>query len=176
MSSYNMRRKNIRKWILLAHRSGARLYVASGNEIRILREVDNPDGRRQNREIDTDAKGSRFSTVAGRSSPSGTFHSRQQKHGLDPQMEAAEHLADGFAHQLCEWLNQGRARSEFDELVVVAEPGFLGKIKRFLDKETQARLIEAIPHNWTALPKKQLQDKLKELTGKPNLRGLTRAA
>ena len=160
----------------MAHRSAAKLFVVSGDQIRTVKTFEFPDGRRQNREIDTDAKGSRYSSSAGRSAPTAPFRSRQQKHGLDPQMEAAEHLADGFAHELCHYIYLGRTQNKFEELIVVAEPGFLGKIRRFLDKQSKLLLSRAISQNWADLPKKQLQNKLQELAFRPTRSGLTRAA
>lgn len=151
-------------WIMVAHRSDARLFKSSGRpgDMHMIREFDYPEGRRQNREIDTDAKGSRFSTSAGRGNSTahgGGNPSKQMKHGLDPQMEAAEHLSDIFAKELAMILRVGRTKNEYDEIILVAEPGFLGKIRKFLDKETSRMVSATLNKNLTAfsLPQQVLQ-------------------
>jgi protein required for attachment to host cells len=153
-------------WLLVAHRSDAKLFKSAGRhaDVRLVREFDFPDGRRQNREIDTDAKGSRYSGAAGRgNSRSGTGPSSQMKHGLDPHVEAAEHLSDLFAKDLAIILRDGRTHEEFDELILVAEAGFLGKIRSFLDKETGRRVIRTLNRNLTGLPMPALVEHLNEL-------------
>src|SRR4051812_36516714 len=130
-------------WIMVAHRANALLLKSSGKrgDLSVIRQFDFPEGRRQNREIDTDAKGSRYSATAGRGNASqGSAPSHQMKHGLDPQVEASEHIADIFAKELATILDEGRTKNEFDEVILVAEPGFLGKIRRFLNKQTAQRI------------------------------------
>src|SRR5689334_21505899 len=124
-------------WILVAHRADARLFKSSGKrgDLRLAREFDYPDGRRQNREIDTDGSGKRFVSTGGRD--------KATQHGLDPQMEAAEYLTDVFAKELALILRDGRTHNEYDEVILVAEAGFLGKIRKFLDKATSRMVSEA---------------------------------
>lgn len=155
-------------WILVAHRADARLFKSSGRlgDVRLVRELDFPDGRRQNREIDTDAKGSRYSTSAGRgngSSHGGGAPASQMKHGLDPRMEAVEHLSDIFAKELAVILREGRTHNEYDDLILVAEPGFLGKVRKFLDKDTARKVVSTIDRNFTGLPMPELVKHIDEL-------------
>lgn len=155
-------------WVLVAHRSDAKIIKTTERhrEYRMVRQFDYPEGRKQNREIDTDAKGSNYSSTAGRGNS--TAHgagapSQQMKHGLDPQVEATEHLANVFAKELAEALREGRARNEYDELILVAEPGFLGKLRLHIDKETAKRVASTLNRNLSALPMHDLEPHLDEL-------------
>ncbi len=153
-------------WILVAHRSDARLFKSTGkrNSLSLIREFDYPDGRRQNREIDTDGKGSRYSSSAGRGNAShGNAPSSQMKHGLDPQLEAAEHIADIFAKELATILRDGRTHNEYNELIIVAEAGFLGKLRKFIDKETNKLISETVNRNLNGLSESELASQLEEL-------------
>lgn len=167
MNRFDFEAKNHRIWVLLAHRSGAKLYSASSHEsqLQLIQEISFPEGRRQNREITSDAEGQRYnapaaSTIsAGGGSAAGPSR-HQQKHGLDPNTEAVEHLADVFAHDVCNVLHAGRTHDKFDELILVAEPSFLGKLHHFLDARTTDRVVASLNQNWIDLPKKLLQEKL----------------
>lgn len=143
-------------WILVAHRADARLFKSNGKlgDIQLIKEFDHPEGRRQNREIDTDAKGSRYSTTAMRgNSPRGNAPSMQhRKHGMDPVVEAVEHISDIFAKELATILRDGRTRNECQEVILVAEPAFLGKLRKFIDKDTGRMVSTTLNRNLSDLP------------------------
>lgn len=44
--------------------------------------------------------------------------------------------ADAFARHLALMLERDRSRGRFDELILVAEPGFLGKLRAYFGKRT----------------------------------------
>lgn len=153
-------------WILVAHRAHALLFQSSkkNRETQLLRKLEYPEGRRQNREIDTDAKGSRYSTTASRgNSTTGKGPNMQMKHGLDPHIEAVEHLSDIFAKELAIILRDGRTHNNFSEAILIAEPGFLGKIRKFLDKETSSMVSATVNRNLTSLSLTEIVHQLEEV-------------
>jgi protein required for attachment to host cells len=153
-------------WILVAHRADARIIRSTGRRgsLHLVSQFEHPEGRKQNREIDTDAKGSRPSANSGQGhTTGGAGSSGHMRHGLDPHLEAVEHIADIFAKALALKLREGRTQHEFDEVILVAEPGFLGKIRRFLDKQTNAMVSATLNRNLTALPMHELTGPLDEL-------------
>lgn len=119
-----------RTWILLAYRSGARLYLGRGKDcqVTLVEKFDYPEGRRQTSGVD----------------------------------------ADVLAHRLALFLREGRTHQEFNDLVLVAEPGFLGKIGRFLDKETSRHLIGTLNQDWSDLPDREIYGKIRELVLEQN--------
>lgn len=153
-------------WILVAHRADARLLSSNGRRggLQLVREFQHPEGRRENREINTAPAGSRHSATAGQGhTTGGAGSSSRMRHGLDKQVEAVEHVADVFAKELSIFLREGRTRNEFDELILVAEAGFLGKLRKYLDKETSAMVSASDNRNLTSLPMHELSGPLEHL-------------
>lgn len=157
-----------KKWILIANRAEAKVLEADWriDHLEVVKDIPFPDGRKQNREIDADVYGTRFSSIAGRGNNSsvhgGGTPSRQQKHGLNRHEESTEHKANVFAKKLCNLLHDGRTHNEYDELILVAEPHFLGRIRSFLDKETANHVITSVNENWVPLRTNVLQKKIRK--------------
>ncbi len=132
----------------------------------LVKAIPFPDGRKQNHEIDADDQGSRFSSVAGRGNSSthgAGAPSHQQKHGLDRHEEATEHKANVFARELCHLLHDGRTHGQYDELILVAEPHFLGRLRSFMDKETSNHVLTSVNHNWIDLSDADLKERVREV-------------
>lgn len=115
-------------WILVAHRSGARLFGndGPGKGLRIVQEIANPDGKLKTQAITSDRP--------GRTSDSQGTHHSYGKELHDPK----EHVAQQFARQLAGVLNDGRNQHCYDQLVLVADPRFLGELRAALDHPTAA--------------------------------------
>ena len=161
--------KTDKTWILLAHRTGAKLFssVGYGKNLNQLKEFFYPMGRLRNQEIDTDDKGRRNSSVAGRRNSGGGYSfpapSHQQKGGFDKHQGAITHIAAIFAKQLADQLKKGRIQNEYDRLILVAEPRFLGTLLGQLDKETSKKVVEVSPHNYIDLSKNSLNEYLTKI-------------
>ena len=167
MNSINPLEKTERTWILLAHRSGAKLFrIKFGADPQLLEEVEYPDGRLKNHDIETDDKGRRNSPAAGRIHTGGlsASPSHQQKGGMDKHKAAAAHVADIFAKQLAERLRKGRVEDKYERLILVAEPHFLGNLLGSLDKETEKKVVRTVKHNYIDLPKNDLREILKKIS------------
>ncbi|MEO5971210.1 MAG: host attachment protein [Bdellovibrionia bacterium] len=168
MNLINQLDKNDRTWILLAHRSGAKLFssIGYGKDLKQLQEFNFPEGRLRNHDIDTDDKGRRYSSVAGRANSGGGHSpapSHQQKGGLDRHEGAVSHIAEIFAQRLAGRLQKGRIDNEYERLILVADPRFLGLLRGCIDKETARRVVETSSHNYTDLPKNDLNEYLIKL-------------
>lgn len=127
-----MNKHSTRTWILVAHRAGARIleHDGPGRELRLLDEIDHPDGRKQESEIDSDR--------------SGVLHGpgRIGGHATSKHQSAPEHVAETFAHALAMKLRDGRNANRYAKLVLVAEPHFLGVVRDALDAGT-AKVVTA---------------------------------
>lgn len=119
-------------WILVAHRSGAKIFESSGprSELKLSRKIDHPEGRLQNREIDADRPGQTDSRVG------------YGRHPKVPEQRAADHLAEEWAKELAQIADRGRKDHAFERLVLVAEPSFLGRLRAALPAHT-ANLVAA---------------------------------
>lgn len=120
-------------WILVAHRGGARLFENSGpgRGLKLVEEIDHPEGRLKSGEINADRPGRTFDT----------FHRR---HGVSQEHEAAEQVSLMFAKRLCDRLDAARARNRYSHLVLVAEPRLLGELRAAMDKHTAALVSAAL--------------------------------
>lgn len=118
-------------WILVADRSGARLLTAEGQQKpRVLETFANPEGRLQDREVDSDRPGRAFDSVGS------------ARHAAEPQTSPTQTIANEFARKLASRLERGRTEHSFDKLVLVADAKFLGLLRQELGKDT-ARLVTA---------------------------------
>jgi protein required for attachment to host cells len=130
-------------WVVVAHQAGARFFEFRNapKSLTLVRELDNPDGAKRNREIDSDRPGS---ASVGAAAPGNV------KRGMAHEQTAHERVVQNFAREVAEALRKARNANEIDELLLVAEPGFLGELTGALDKPT-AKLIAAKVHKDLAI-------------------------
>lgn len=115
-------------WILVAHRSGARLFenFGPGKGLKLLEDLPHPEGRLKNSEIDSDRPGRAFDNFGG------------ARHSMSTERAPIERVAQRFAKELSEKLVKGRVQNRYKKLVLVAEPRFLGELRNSLDSPTTA--------------------------------------
>ena len=121
-------------WILTANRSSASLFESDwpGKSMRRIQDIPHPQGRKQNRDIDTDKPGRSFDSFG------------QGRHAMSTEQEPTEHIAQQFAMDLAELLNKGRVTHAYVKLVLMAEPKFLGILRAALDKNTAALVVQTV--------------------------------
>ncbi|MBI2801140.1 MAG: host attachment protein [Gammaproteobacteria bacterium] len=106
-------------WILVAHRAGARLYSQSGKHqpLHLVENIPHPEGRLRNRDLDSDAGGRSFDRFG------------PQRHALSPKEAPIDHVTDLFAKELANKLHSGRANGNCEQIILVAGPRLLGKLR-----------------------------------------------
>jgi protein required for attachment to host cells len=128
-------------WIVAADESRARVLQVARPQ-RELEEIEsmlNPEGRLQDREINSDARG-RFSGG----------------HTGEDNVGAVEHQAELFAKRIGDYLGKARVEHRFDELVLVAPPKFLGALRKELDKEVAKLVKQELPKDLSWLNAREL--------------------
>ena len=123
--------------ILVAEGSRARLYAAD-SPTAVLTELEDfiqPQGRMHEGDLVSDQPGSDGGVVG------------QGRHVLDNQTSATEAVHAAFAKQLAERLEKGRKRREFEQLVVMAPPAFLGLLRGELGPELSKMVVEEVAKN-----------------------------
>jgi protein required for attachment to host cells len=139
-------------WVLVAQRAGARLYEKpSEGELRFLEEIAHPEGRLRDREIDTDRAGASFHS------------SKSAHHALVGEERAHEHDAAAFARALARRLSSGRHSGRFDELMLVAEPHFLGVLRAALDRPTASCVSGTMPKDYAWVAEHDLMKQLETM-------------
>jgi protein required for attachment to host cells len=112
-------------WILVAHRSGARLFenVGRGKGLSLVEEIPHPEGRLKDGQINADKPGRAFDTFSRR-------HSVSQEKGPSDQVTSM------FAKRLGDMLDKARTQNRFTKLVLVADPHLLGELRAALNNQT----------------------------------------
>lgn len=149
-------------WIIAADESRARVLQLQGrgeHEIVEIEDFLNPNGRLQNRELQTDAE-PRFSGHGGVGKPgaaptSGTASDRETP-------GAVEHSVKTFARELGNYLEKARTAYRYDRLVLAAPPKFLGALRNELGKEVAKLVIEELPKDIAGLNPRDLAAYLHE--------------
>lgn len=141
-----------RTWILVAHRSGARLFEnrGLGKGVTLLQHLDHPAGKLKNQEINSDRPGRSFD------------RSGLGRHAYSSEHEPTEHVAEQFAKQLAGLLDDGRNHQRFGRLVLVAEPRFLGTLRAALSSQTAALVTATVDKD---LGNTEARDLAKHLDG-----------
>lgn len=130
-------------WIVAADESRARFLQVTDHER--LTEVDdmrNPEGRMQDRELQTDAE-ARFSGHGGVGKPGERRTSGPPSDGQ--RQGAVEHSAHVFAREVGRYLEKACHEHRFDQLVLVAPPKFLGALRKELHKDVERAVAEELP-------------------------------
>jgi protein required for attachment to host cells len=119
-------------WVLVANRTTARIFRRDGYKLTMLRSFEHPSGRARDQDIEADSSHRTFDK-----------HARGSTHESSPHEQSAE----AFAKELARELGRGRTESHVDRLVLVAEPHFLGLLRRALDRPTATLLVAGVAKN-----------------------------
>lgn len=129
-------------WILVADASRARLFARDKKfgPLEELESLVHPESRLRRQDLVTDRPGQ-----VQESRTPGEYAAEE---GTDPK----EVEAQGFARELAGHLNEARRAGRFTHLVLLAEPHFLGILRKQLDKATTQAIAGAHATNLTREP------------------------
>lgn len=142
-----------RTMVVVADRVQARLFLKNEPRASLepAGELDNPDGRKRNQEIDTDRPGQVSSATGG------------APHALERHEPAHERAASNFAREIARHLEKARNENAFDAVILVAEPGFLGMLRGSLDPVTAKHVRSTVDRDLSHLPANELHARIEEL-------------
>lgn len=134
-------------WILTAHRGGARLYEhTTHDQLTLVRDIAHPEG---DLKIDADRPGRSVESGAAGGSPKAR------------EVDATHKVAQDFARSLAALLDGARNDHAYDQLVLVAEPHFLGLLRGALSSETSAKVVGSVDRELTRAPVSELREHLR---------------
>ncbi len=121
-------------WIVAADSSRARIFEVHGTKdhLQEVHDFANPAGRSSAREIESDQRGRFFATPEGTHGEGDTYQ---------PRVETIEHETQVFSKEVSEFLDKACIEHRYDKLCLIADPKFLGLMRKNLSKEAQ-RLVE----------------------------------
>jgi protein required for attachment to host cells len=136
-------------WVLVAHRTGARLFEHKGHELSVLKNIDHPAGRIEDHDLET--------------GPQRNFDSHAQgRHAADRGDSRHERAAVHFARDLAKLLEEGRLTKGVERIVLVAEPHFLGLLRAELGGNVGELVTASVPKDLHAV---SAPDVLRHLDG-----------
>jgi protein required for attachment to host cells len=137
-------------WILIADRAGARLFEQKGRgkPLTMLQDLPHPEGRLKNQDIDADKHGRAFDSMG------------QGRHAMSTEQAPTDRVAQRFAKELAQRLDQGRTQNAYSRLILVAEPAFLGTLRAALPEPLNAKVTATVNKNLTHVKERDLPDHL----------------
>jgi protein required for attachment to host cells len=140
-------------WILVSDASRAKLFSAELREDdwSLVQTFEHPEGREPGREIGPTAAPGRMLKSKG---PGGR-HTALEAHTSPKEAEA-----ERFARQLAGYLEDAVARRQFDYLVLVAPPHFLGVLKGALGRQTTKHVRRAVDKDFSMLDAAEMRERL----------------
>ncbi len=129
-------------WVVVANNSRARIFGtnARGGKLTTLDELDHPEARLRDSEMRTDKPGRMYSMQ-------GEFRSAAE------HTPARKHEAERFAHKLADHLDKNLYNQNFEKLVLVASPGFLGTLRQKLSDRLRKALASEMDKDLSHLDK-----------------------
>jgi len=143
-------------WILVADNTRARIFTAEtpASPLEEIEGFTHAEGRLHDRDITSDLPGKIKSEF-------GAGHAFEQP--TDPK----KHEADNFAHQIAHHLEEAYHANTFEQLLIVAEPSFLGLLRNCLNEQVKKHVCFELDKNITTLSAAEIRRHLPEFL--PNL-------
>lgn len=124
-------------WIVVADAARARVFARHEGGLRERHNLTHPESQLHDRDLRTGGKGE-----VNKSAGTGS-------HQSDPAETTMEKHAELFAKELADFLKQARVKGDYGELVLVAEPKVLGRVRDNLDSATAKAVTRTIDKNLT---------------------------
>lgn len=112
----------MKSWIVVVNRTEAKFYTYynhRNSDLKFVTKIENPRGRLKAQEIDADKPGI-FSSLL-------TYGPRLVK-----KQTPTQRVAEEFAKEVAEFMENCRTKQMFDNLIIVAPPAFLGELRQKL--------------------------------------------
>ena len=124
-------------WVLVAESSRAKVYKVNGrlSPITEIGAMVHPECRMHEGDLVSDSAGSDGGSVG------------QGRHVIDSKVSAKDHESQAFARELAGYLENARTSGNFDSLVLVAPPAFLGNLRSILSKEVMSMVSRQVDKN-----------------------------
>jgi protein required for attachment to host cells len=140
-------------WILVGDASRAKLFAAELREDdwSLVKDFEHPEAREPGREIGPQAPPGRML----KSKTPGGRHTALEAHTSPKEVES-----ERFARQLGTYLEDAVARRQFDYLVLVAPPHFLGVLKNALGQQAAKHLRSTVDKDLSTVDAAELRKRL----------------
>ena len=126
-----------RNWILVAGSSEADLYSQQkpGAELSAIRHFKHDESRVLRQDLASDKPGRSYDSFGG------------GRHGMDPENSVRDEESRRFAREIVSSLEDGYRHHEFEHLTIIAEPKFLGCLRKTMPDSISEHIRKEIPKN-----------------------------
>ena len=142
-----------RTWVVVADSAMARVFVvpSTGDPMREVETFAHPEARLAVRELTSDLPGR---VSAGHASGQHSYHALQSRVGPKEQQTI------DFARLLADRIESGRTGHEFERLVLVASPAFLGHLRASLGADTRRLVAGELDHDYVKMNPAEIRKQL----------------
>lgn len=140
----------MKTWIAVINRAEARFFETDSKkkgQLKYLSKLENPKGRLKAIDINADRPGTSFSST--------THRGRL----VQPQ-NPVERVSQMFAIEIANFLDHHRNLNSFDDLTIIVEPHYLGKIRAAFNKELLSLVTREIPKDLRSVSNEALKERL----------------
>ncbi len=140
----------IETWILVADNARARIFktIKQGQALEQVQEWLHPSSRAHERDLTSDRPGRTFNSEG------------PGRHGMGEGASAKDHEAWKLCKQVSDDIEKARAQGQFDRLVLVAAPAFLGELRNMLSEPTMRLVAGALDKNLAQMDEQQIIEHL----------------
>jgi len=117
---------------------------------REVAHISDPLAHQHDRDFSSDRPGRSYESVGG------------QRHAIEREDDPRQREAVRFAKRISRRLDEARRKGEYDELIVVAGPPFLGLMRKELSRPTRERVVHEIRKDLVHSPVESLRRHLPE--------------
>jgi protein required for attachment to host cells len=116
-----------------------------GGKLQEATDLSHPESRLHDTELSSDLPGRTFDSQG------------ESRHGMEPATDPKEREAQAFAAEIARHIERGRHEGNFDALVLIAPPKFLGRLRAELTKPARDALAGELDKNLVKADTKTLQ-------------------
>jgi protein required for attachment to host cells len=144
--------------IIVANESAALLYHLHepANSLQFVRKIFDPRARLHDRDLVSDRPGRRPDHAPVQSGRRGA----SPHHATAGEHDAHEHAIEVFARELAHELEAARLAGQFDRLVIMAGPKFLGMLRAVLPGSVNATIVAEVPKDLVNHPVQAIREHL----------------
>ncbi len=140
----------MRTWVVVANRTEVKVFEYENkkdSEVQFLMKFENPRGRLRPQQINADKPG---------------IFSNLVSHGtrlVKPQ-SPTERIAQEFAKKVSVFLEEALQKRRFDDLVLIADPHFMGRVRSSLSKELRRCITKEIIKDLGAVTTEEIKNRV----------------
>lgn len=140
----------MKTWIVVVNRTQAKVFEyanKNSSQVEFVTKLENPRGRLKSHEINADKWGF-FATLL-------SHGSRQEK-----KESPTDRIAQLFAIKVADFIDECRVQKNFDDLILICEPQFLGRLRNLFSRDVKNCISREIAKDLNIVSAEDLRARL----------------